>query len=45
MPIPVKNGVVFHASGKRATFGELADAAAKEPVPADVKLKDPKDFV
>ena len=41
----VKNGVVSHASGKKATFGELADAAAKQPVPATVKLKDAKDFV
>src|SRR4029453_11516793 len=30
---------------KKATFGELAADAAKQPVPADVKLKDPKDFV
>jgi isoquinoline 1-oxidoreductase beta subunit len=43
--IRVANGVVRHSSGKKATFGELAAAAAKEPVPADVKLKDPKDFV
>jgi isoquinoline 1-oxidoreductase subunit beta len=43
--IQVKNGVVFHANGKKATFGELATAAAKEPIPTAVKLKDPKDFV
>ena len=43
--IRVVNGVVTHTSGKKATFGELAVAAAKEPVPASVKLKDPKDFV
>ncbi len=43
--IQVKNGIVFHANGKRATFGQLALAAAKEPVPEKVKLKDPKDFV
>ncbi len=43
--IQVKNGVVFHANGKKASFGELADAAAREPVPATVKLKEPKDFV
>jgi isoquinoline 1-oxidoreductase beta subunit len=43
--IRVANGVVTHSSGKKATFGELATAAAKEPVPADVKLKDAKDFV
>ena len=43
--VQVKNGVVFHANGKKATFGELTDAAAKQPVPATVKLKDAKDFV
>ncbi len=43
--IVVKNGVVSHAGGRKATFGELADAAAKQPVPATVKLKDAKDFV
>ena len=43
--IQVRNGIVFHASGKKATFGELASAAAKEPVPGKVTLKEPKDFV
>ena len=43
--IAVKNGVLTHASGRKATFGELATAAAKQPVPAAPKLKDPKDFV
>ena len=43
--IQVKSGVVSHASGKKATFGELADAAAQQAVPASVKLKDAKDFV
>ncbi len=43
--IQVKNGVVFHANGRKASLGELADAAAKQPVPATVKLKDAKDFV
>ncbi len=43
--ITVKAGVLTHASGKRATFGELAQAAAALPAPAEVKLKDPKDFV
>ncbi len=37
--ITVEKGVVSHSSGKQATFGELADAAAKEPVPAEVTLK------
>jgi isoquinoline 1-oxidoreductase beta subunit len=43
--IAVKNGVVSHPSGKRATFGQLAAQAATMPVPATVKLKDAKDFV
>ena len=43
--ITVKAGVVSHAaSGKKASFGELAEAAGKQPVPAEVTLKDPKDF-
>src|SRR5206468_8133530 len=42
--ISVKGGVVSSGS-KKATFGQLAEAAAAEPVPAEVKLKDPKDFV
>lgn len=42
--ITVKRGVVGHPSGRSATFGALAEAAAKLPVPADVKLKDPKDW-
>ena len=43
--IRVRNGVVSHASGKKASFGELADAAAREPVPTTVKLKQPSDYV
>jgi isoquinoline 1-oxidoreductase subunit beta len=43
--ITVKEGVVAHAaSGRRASFGELAGGAAKEAVPSDVKLKDPASF-
>lgn len=43
--IVVREGVVSHpASRRRASFGELAAAAAGEAVPAHVKLKDPKDF-
>lgn len=43
----VRAGVVSHeASGRRASFGELAEAASKLPVPTpiDVPLKDPKQF-
>jgi isoquinoline 1-oxidoreductase subunit beta len=40
-----QKGMVSHpATGRRLSYGELADAAAKVPVPAQVKLKDPKDF-
>jgi len=37
------NGVVTHGP-HRATYGSLATAAAKLPVPADVPLKDPAAF-
>jgi isoquinoline 1-oxidoreductase beta subunit len=43
--IRVARGVVSHSSGRRAKFGELAGDAAQLPVPAEVKLKDPKAFV
>jgi isoquinoline 1-oxidoreductase beta subunit len=43
--LTVADGEVLHrASGRKASFGQLAKAAAEQPVPADVKLKDPKDF-
>lgn len=38
-----ENGVVT-AGGKTATYGELATAAAALPAPADVPLKDPKNW-
>jgi CO/xanthine dehydrogenase Mo-binding subunit len=38
-------GIVTHPpTGKKLSYGELADAAAKVPVPAEVTLKDPKNF-
>jgi isoquinoline 1-oxidoreductase beta subunit len=37
--ITVEKGMLSHSSGKQASFGELADAAAKLEVPADVPLK------
>src|SRR5207249_3501252 len=44
--ITVTKGLVEHRkSKKRAKFGELAAAAATQVVPADVPLKDPKDFI
>jgi isoquinoline 1-oxidoreductase beta subunit len=42
--IQVARGVLS-SNGRRASFGELAADAAKQPVPTDVKLKDPADFV
>lgn len=40
------NGQVTHAdSGRKLSYGELADAAAKQTPPKDVPLKEPKDFV
>ncbi|HWV08389.1 MAG TPA: molybdopterin cofactor-binding domain-containing protein, partial [Pseudomonas sp.] len=43
--ISVSEGVVSHAaSGRKAGFGELVEAAAQLPVPQQVQLKDPKDF-
>ena len=38
------NGVVTGPGGKKATYGQLAAAASKLPVPEKVALKDPKDF-
>ncbi|WP_126283164.1 xanthine dehydrogenase family protein molybdopterin-binding subunit [Burkholderia stagnalis] len=40
-----ENGEVLHPpSGRRASYGQLADTAAKLPVPKDVALKKPADF-
>ena len=40
-----ETGEVIHAaSGRRASYGALAAAAARLPVPKDVRLKDPKAF-
>lgn len=43
--ITTEAGVLHHkASGKSATYGEMASAAAKIPVPKEVELKAVKDF-
>ncbi len=40
-----KNSVITHAStGRKVTFGQVAEAAAKLPVPKDIPLKNPKDW-
>ncbi|HEV2431601.1 MAG TPA: xanthine dehydrogenase family protein molybdopterin-binding subunit, partial [Burkholderiales bacterium] len=42
--IKVSRGVVTWRD-RKATFGQLAGDAARQQLPADVQLKDPKDFV
>jgi isoquinoline 1-oxidoreductase beta subunit len=42
--VRVSAGIVSHGD-RHATFGELAEAAAREAVPTDVKLKQPKDYI
>jgi isoquinoline 1-oxidoreductase subunit beta len=40
-----ENGEVLHdGSGRRASYGELVEAASALPVPEDVPLKSPKEF-
>ncbi len=39
-----EKGMVLGAGGKKATYGSLAAAASKLPVPEKVAIKDPKDF-
>jgi isoquinoline 1-oxidoreductase beta subunit len=39
-----ENSVITGPDGKRTTFGKVADAASKLPVPEKPKLKDPKDW-
>ncbi|MFC5498034.1 molybdopterin cofactor-binding domain-containing protein [Caenimonas terrae] len=38
------NGMVLGPNGRQATYGELAQAASKLPVPEKVALKDPSQF-
>ena len=38
------DGRVIGANGKSATYGQLAEAASKQPVPEKVALKDPSEF-
>jgi len=41
----VKNGFVIHTpTSKKASYGSLAEAAAKLPVPDKVELKEPEEF-
>jgi len=44
--ITITKGVVAHiSSGKQVSFGNLAAKAAMMPLPTEVKLKDPKDWI
>ncbi|TFW23870.1 xanthine dehydrogenase family protein molybdopterin-binding subunit [Duganella callida] len=42
--IKTVKGTLIGPAGQKATYGAMADAAMKQPVPATIKLKDPKDF-
>jgi isoquinoline 1-oxidoreductase beta subunit len=42
--IKTSRSVLTHASGRRATYGEMAEAASKLTPPDQVKLKDPSQF-
>jgi len=43
--LTTENSTVIHAaSGKKATYGELAVEASRAAIPAEIKLKDKKDF-
>jgi isoquinoline 1-oxidoreductase beta subunit len=42
--LTAEDGVVHGPGGKKATYGSLAEAASKLPIPKDVVLRDPKDF-
>ncbi|HEX7988234.1 MAG TPA: xanthine dehydrogenase family protein molybdopterin-binding subunit [Duganella sp.] len=42
--VKTSKGTLTGPAGQKSTYGAMADAAMKQPVPASVKLKDPKDF-
>lgn len=42
--VRTEKGFVIGPGGKRLSYGQLAEAASKLPVPQKVALKDPKDF-
>ena len=42
--LKAENGMVLGPRGKKASYGQLAQAAAKLPVPEKVALKDPSQF-
>lgn len=42
--LSTRSGAVIGPQGRKARYGELAEAAMAQPVPTQVTLKDPKDF-
>jgi isoquinoline 1-oxidoreductase beta subunit len=38
------NGFVINPAGQKLSYGELSEAAAKLPIPKEIKLKKPTDF-
>jgi len=42
--IKAENGMLIGPKGKKSTYGAMAAAASKLPVPEKVAIKDPKDF-
>jgi isoquinoline 1-oxidoreductase beta subunit len=43
--LKAENGVITHVpTGRKVTYGEIAEAASKLQPPSEVKLKDPKDW-
>lgn len=42
--VKADKGVVTGPGGRKATYGDLAEAAARMPVPEKPPIKDPKDF-
>lgn len=42
--VKAERSVLSHASGKRASYGEMAAAAARQPVPPKPELKTPERF-
>ena len=42
--VKAAKGMLTGPAGQKASYGAMADAAMKQPVPDSVKLKDPKDF-
>ena len=42
--VRAEKGMVYGPKGLKSTFGELAEAAARMPVPEKPAIKDPKDF-